>query len=83
MMRWQSVLIALSRLSFANTLPSLEISGTDIFQECCGPIKIHHESTEENPSFLQFGIDCRIPTEAAYLPSSSVHPVDVKDYERN
>ena len=39
-----------------------------------------HESTGEKPSFLLFGIDCRTPTEAAYLPPSSVHPADVNDY---
>ena len=39
-----------------------------------------HESTGEKPSFLLFGIDCRTPTEAAYLLPSSVHPADVNDY---
>ena len=39
-----------------------------------------HESTGEKPSFLLFGMDCRTPTEAAYLPPSSLRPADVSDY---
>ena len=39
-----------------------------------------HESTGEKPSFLLFGVDCRTPTEADYLPPSSIHPADVSDY---
>ena len=39
-----------------------------------------HESTGEKPSFLLFGIDCHTPTEAAYLPPSSLCPADVSDY---
>ena len=39
-----------------------------------------HESTNEKPSFLIFGTDCRSPTEAALLPSSPVRPVEVCDY---
>ena len=39
-----------------------------------------HESTGEKPSFLLFGIDCRTPTEAAYLPPSSLYPADVSEY---
>ena len=27
-----------------------------------------HDSTQEKPSFLFFGVDCRTPTEAAILP---------------
>ena len=38
------------------------------------------ESTGEKPSFLLFGIVLRTPTEAAYLPPSSVQPADVNDY---
>ena len=33
-----------------------------------------HTSTEEKPSFLLFGMDCRSPTEAAYMPVSDIHP---------
>lgn len=39
-----------------------------------------HEATGEKPSFLPFSIDCRMPTEAALLPSSPLEPVDVSDY---
>ena len=39
-----------------------------------------HESTGEIPSFLLFSIDCRSPTNAAILPSTSVEPVDLSDY---
>ena len=39
-----------------------------------------HSSTGEKPSFLLYGIDCRSPTEAAYLPASEMIPVDVRDY---
>lgn len=39
-----------------------------------------HESTGEKPSFLMFGLDCRSPTEAAFLPTITVQPTDVTDY---
>ena len=39
-----------------------------------------HSSTGEKPSFLLYGVDCRSPTEAAYLPTSEMIPVDVRDY---
>ena len=39
-----------------------------------------HTSTGEKPSFLLYGLDCRSPTEAAYLPTTDIHPIDVKDY---
>ena len=34
----------------------------------------------EKPSFLLFSMDCRTPTEAAYLLPSSLRPADVSDY---
>ena len=40
-----------------------------------------HMSTEEKPSFLLFGIDCRLPTEAAYLPTTDVRATDPVDYK--
>ena len=40
-----------------------------------------HTSTGEKPSFLLFGVDCRTPTEAAYLPTTDVSPTDVKNYK--
>ena len=39
-----------------------------------------HESTGEKPSFLLFGMDCRTPTEAAFLPPASLQPTEVEDY---
>ena len=41
-----------------------------------------HESTREKPSFLLFGLDCRSPTEAAYLPVHSLLETDVTDYRQ-
>ena len=41
-----------------------------------------HEATGEKPSFLLFGIDSRMPTEAALLPSSPLEPVDISDYRQ-
>ena len=40
-----------------------------------------HTSTGEKPSFLLFGVDCRTPTEAAYLPTTDVSPTDVGNYK--
>ena len=39
-----------------------------------------HTSTAEKPSFLLFGVDCRSPTEAAFLPVNQVSPTTVEDY---
>ena len=39
-----------------------------------------HSSTGEKPSFLLYGVDCRSPTEAAYLPTSDLSPYDLRDY---
>lgn len=39
-----------------------------------------HSSTGETPSFLLYGLDCRSPLEAAYLPASNDPPTDVSDY---
>ena len=39
-----------------------------------------HSSTGEKPSFLLYGMDCRSPTEAAYLPTSDLSPYDLRDY---
>ena len=41
-----------------------------------------HESTGEKPSFLLFGVDCRTPLEASYLPPEPICDVDVGDYRR-
>ncbi len=41
-----------------------------------------HESTKEKPSFLLFGFDCRSPTEAAFLPPTSLQLIDVEDYRQ-
>jgi len=40
----------------------------------------HHESMLEKPSFFLFGMDCRQPTEAAFMPQTSTDPVTVSDY---
>ena len=39
-----------------------------------------HKSTGERPSFLLFGVDCRSPSEASFLPPSTLQPTDVDDY---
>ena len=39
-----------------------------------------HEATQEKPSFLLFGVDCRSPTEAALLPPEPLEPTEVTDY---
>ena len=41
-----------------------------------------HSSTGERPSFLLFGVDCRSPTEAAFLPVPKHVPVDIPDYRQ-
>eukprot|EP00731_Ephydatia_muelleri_P015595 Em0009g19a len=41
---------------------------------------IAHDSTQEKPSFLLFGVDCRTPTEAAILPPREVQTTNVEDY---
>ena len=39
-----------------------------------------HSSTGEKPSFLLFGVDCRSPTDAAFLPLSMISSTDVATY---
>ena len=39
-----------------------------------------HESSGEKPSYLLMGIDCRTPTEAAFLPPTVREVIDVSDY---
>lgn len=39
-----------------------------------------HSSTGEKLCFLLFGVDCRSPTEAAYLPISTNPPITFEDY---
>ena len=38
-----------------------------------------HTSIGKKPLFLMYGVDCRTPTEAAYLPISEVYPINVED----
>ena len=38
-----------------------------------------HESTGEKPNHLLFGIDCRTPTEAAFLPPSLTNVADYRE----
>ena len=40
----------------------------------------HHETTDEKPSFLLFGWDCKSPTEAAFMPPQDTTPTVVADY---
>ena len=39
-----------------------------------------HSSTGEKSSYLLFSFDCRSPTEAALVPTTSHQPVDISDY---
>ena len=39
-----------------------------------------HEATKEKPFCLLFGLDCRSPTEAAFLPVEPSGPVDIAEY---
>ena len=39
-----------------------------------------HEATKEKPSYLLFGVDCRSPTEAAFLPGEPMGAVDITEY---
>ena len=41
---------------------------------------VPHDSTQEKPSFLLLGIDCRTPTEAALLPPQDLEPTVVSNY---
>ena len=41
-----------------------------------------HKSTGEKPTFLLFGIDCRMPSGASLLHPSPLEPVDVSDYRQ-
>jgi len=42
---------------------------------------VPHESTGEKPSYLLFGMDCKTPSEAAYIPPSSLQLTDIEDYK--
>ena len=39
-----------------------------------------HESTGEKPSYLLFGMDCRTPSEAAYILPARMQLTDIEDY---
>lgn len=41
---------------------------------------IPHETTQEKPSYLMFGVDLRSPTETAFLPTDPLSVTDVLDY---
>ena len=41
---------------------------------------IPHDSTGEKPSYLLFGVDCRTPTETAFLQPAFLQPGDTQDY---
>ena len=40
-----------------------------------------HYSTGDKLSFLLFGIDCRLLTEAAYLKLTDIYPVNIDNYQ--
>ena len=42
---------------------------------------VPHESTGEKPSYLLYGMDCETPSEAAYIPPSSLQLTDIEDYK--
>ena len=42
---------------------------------------VPHESTGEKPSYLLYGMDCKTPSEAAYIPPSSLQLTDIEDYK--
>ena len=39
-----------------------------------------HDSPGEKPSFLVFGFDLKIPTEAAKLPPRDLDPIRIEDF---
>ena len=41
-----------------------------------------HDSTGEKPSFLLFGVDCRSPTDAAFLPTTISPGISFTDYRQ-
>ena len=41
-----------------------------------------HDSTGEKPSYLLFGLDCKMPSEAAYLMPSPLQCTNVQDYRQ-
>ena len=43
---------------------------------------IPHDSTGEKPSYLLFGLDCKMPSESAYLQPSPVQVTDTQDYRQ-
>ena len=41
-----------------------------------------HEAMGEKPSFFLYGLDCRTPTEAVFLPPAQLQVADVDDYRQ-
>ena len=41
-----------------------------------------HKTTNETPSFLLYGWNCRSPTEAAFVPPEDLTPMSVTDYRK-
>ena len=54
-------------------------SGIGTCQGSSGPIITPHTTTCEKPSFLLFRVDCRSPTEVAFMPVTNVCPTNVED----
>lgn len=40
---------------------------------------VSHALIEEKPFFLHFGVDCRTPTEEAYIPTTEVQRTEITD----
>ena len=52
----------------------------DLSAILCAYRNTPHETTGEKPSFLLFGWDCRLPTEAAFLRAEDVTLMSVSEY---
>ena len=60
---------------------NLGTSGINFFQVCyLRIVTCLMRAPKKKPSFLMFGIDCRTPPEAVFLPNHSINPTDVDDY---
>ena len=78
---WSNGLIGPSSQCRGRGPHSLATSGIDTFLHFCGHTGMTHDATNEKPSFLLFGWNCRSPTEAALLPvSKDTHPTTIEDY---
>ena len=60
----------------------MDANGTNTSLECMlfAYRNIPYNSTGEKPSYLLFGLDCRMPLESAYLQPSPVQVTVIQDY---